>query len=379
MESVRHPAREHRARVRPLPVGLLCMALDGAMLFVALAFATFGAEAGGAPLSPLPWLVAFPFVVWGFLFALGAYSPTLRRSVVGDLPWIIGATTGATLFLLLVQLAVVQEAPLLEAVRPWLFASFYLVAGRLTLHWSEVVPLTGAARRRTVAHDLADEGAKRMLDVAAAGLLLLVLAPLLALVALLIKLDSPGPVFYRCRRVGYRGAELAMLKFRKMRPGADGLPLTLSEDERFTRIGRLLARTKLDEVPQLWNVLRGEMSLVGPRPEDRSFVELHRDAYEEILQVRPGVTGLCQLAFAEESSILDPADRVRDYTERLLPQKTRLDRLYASRRSVGMDLRILAWTVLAVALKQAVAVHRESGRLTVRRREERRQTAPLAS
>jgi lipopolysaccharide/colanic/teichoic acid biosynthesis glycosyltransferase len=110
------------------------------------------------------------------------------------------------------------------------------------------------------------------------------------------------------------------------------------------------------------------MSLVGPRPEDRLFVHLQEDAYEEILSVRPGITGLCQLAFAEESRILDPADRMRDYTQRLLPQKTGLDRLYAGRRSVLMDLSILRWTILAVVARRPVAVDRQTARLTVRNR-----------
>ena len=213
-----------------------------------------------------------------------------------------------------------------------------------------------------------DAVAKRTLDVVVAGSLLLFLAPLIALVALAIKLDSPGPVFYRCRRVGQRGKDLMMLKFRKMRDDASGPPLTLDGDRRFTRIGRFLALSKLDEIPQLWNVVKGEMSLVGPRPEDPSFVELERDAFAAILEVKPGVTGLCQLAFAEESRILDPNDRLGHYVNVLLPQKTRLDRLYASRRTVLMDLRILAWTAVAVLLRKDVAVHRETGRLGLRRR-----------
>src|SRR6186997_2493760 len=104
------------------------------------------------------------------------------------------------------------------------------------------------------------------LDFVLSLAVLLFLLPFLACLALAIKLESPGPVFYRCRRVGYRGAELDMLKFRKMRLGVDGPALTRTDDDRFTRLGRFLAHSKLDEVPQLWNVLRGEMSLVGPRP-----------------------------------------------------------------------------------------------------------------
>jgi len=110
------------------------------------------------------------------------------------------------------------------------------------------------------------------------------------------------------------------------------------------------------------------MSLVGPRPEDPEFVFAHRDDYAAILEVRPGITGLCQLAFAKEAAILDPTDRLRDYVERLLPQKMAIDRLYAANRSFRMDLWILAWTVTAIILRRDIAVHRTTGRLSLRKR-----------
>lgn len=207
---------------------------------------------------------------------------------------------------------------------------------------------------------------KRMLDVTVAAAALLVLSPLIVLVALAVKLDSRGPAFFRCRRVGRGGSTLPMLKFRKMRDGVGGSPLTAVRDDRFTRIGGFLAKTKLDELPQLWNVLRGQMSLVGPRPEDPSIVELQPREYAEILRVRPGITGLSQLAFANEAEILAEHDRLGDYMERILPEKMRLDRLYVDRRSLLMDLRILAWTLAAVVLRRAPAVHRTTGRLTMR-------------
>ena len=211
-----------------------------------------------------------------------------------------------------------------------------------------------------------DRGAKRLADVVVAGLLLLLAAPIIALLAVEIRLESPGPAFYRCRRVGLRGRELWMLKFRKMHDGAGGPALAAARDERFTRLGPFLARTKLDELPQLWNVVRGEMSLVGPRPEDRSFVELHLESYEAILGVRPGVTGLSQLAFARESEVLDPGDRIGHYVTSILPQKVRMDRLYAMNRSLTMDLKILWWTAAAIFVRRDVAVHRETGRLGLR-------------
>jgi lipopolysaccharide/colanic/teichoic acid biosynthesis glycosyltransferase len=207
---------------------------------------------------------------------------------------------------------------------------------------------------------------KRLLDITIAMVALVVLSPLIVLIGLAVKLDSRGPAFFRGNRIGQGGRPLAMLKFRKMRDGASGPPLTAAHDDRFTRIGRFLAKTKLDEVPQLWNVLRGGMALVGPRPEDPAIVDLHRKQYAEILRVRPGITGLSQLAFANEAEILAVDDRLNDYVERILPQKMRLDRLYVERRSLRVDLQILAWTVAAVALRKDAAVHRVTGRVTIR-------------
>jgi lipopolysaccharide/colanic/teichoic acid biosynthesis glycosyltransferase len=213
---------------------------------------------------------------------------------------------------------------------------------------------------------LTDATLKRALDFVVSAALLLVLLPVIVVLAVAIKLDSRGPVFYRCRRVGRNGAELQMLKFRKMQDGATGPALASASDERFTRLGAFLARTKLDEVPQLWNVLRGQMSLVGPRPEDPSFIALHPDEYAQILTVRPGITGYCQLAFARESEILDASDREKHYVERILPQKVRLDCLYASHRTFGVDVGILWWTAKTVLLSKPVAVNRETGNLGLR-------------
>jgi lipopolysaccharide/colanic/teichoic acid biosynthesis glycosyltransferase len=211
-----------------------------------------------------------------------------------------------------------------------------------------------------------DEALKRALDVVVATALLLVLTPVIVVVALAVKLESSGPAFYGCRRIGRRGREFRMLKFRKMHDGAEGPALVSLDDERFTRLGPFLARTKLDELPQLWNVLRGQMSLVGPRPEDAGFVELHRAEFAAVHRVRPGITGPSQLAFARESNVLDPDNQVGHYVSRILPQKIGIDRLYASQRSLAMDLRILGWTALAVLLRREVAVHRKTGALSVR-------------
>lgn len=228
------------------------------------------------------------------------------------------------------------------------------------------VPSMAAPARE--ASRLLQAALKRAFDVAVSATILLASLPLIAVVALLVRVESPGPVFYRASRVGRGGRSLRMLKFRKMHHNASGAPLTMSEDERFTRVGRLLARTKIDELPQLWHVLNGEMSLIGPRPEDPDFVAERFDDYAEILRVRPGVTGLSQIAFAEESAILCKDDPIEHYRTRIFPQKIRLDRMYAAQPTLGRDLQILFWTCAAVLLRRQVAVHRESGRMNLRRR-----------
>jgi lipopolysaccharide/colanic/teichoic acid biosynthesis glycosyltransferase len=179
--------------------------------------------------------------------------------------------------------------------------------------------------------------------------LLPAIAIVFALIAAAIVLDSPGPVLYRARRIGMHGKPFVMLKFRKMRADSAGPALTTIDDDRFTPIGRFLAITRLDELPQIWNVLRGEMRLVGPRPEVEEFVALYPDEYEEILRVKPGVTGLAQLRFSGESRLLAQlaADEVVDhYGRSLLPAKIALDRRYIASRSALLDLRIIALTTL---------------------------------
>jgi lipopolysaccharide/colanic/teichoic acid biosynthesis glycosyltransferase len=220
---------------------------------------------------------------------------------------------------------------------------------------------------------------KRAFDLVLASVLLVMLMPLVIVIAIAIKLDSRGPVLYRCRRAGRHGVEFAMLKFRKMHDGAGGLALTAPDDARFTRVGNVLARTKLDEIPQLFNVLRGEMSLVGPRPEDPYFVGLAAAKYVTVLKVRPGITGLSQVAFARESEILYATDRVGHYVRAIFPQKLALDVLYATKRSIRMDLLILGWTALAVLARREVAVNRLSGTLTRRDRSRTRQPIVEAS
>ena len=148
---------------------------------------------------------------------------------------------------------------------------------------------------------------KRLFDFTASLLALVALSPLLLLIAVLIKLDSEGPVFYRQQRMGQGFRPFRILKFRSMRVEA-GRPLTAGEDPRITRVGRTLRRTKMDDLPQLINVLRGDMSLVGPRPEIRKYVEIYRDDYAKILRVRPGITDLASITYSDDQPGNDGRD-----------------------------------------------------------------------
>jgi lipopolysaccharide/colanic/teichoic acid biosynthesis glycosyltransferase len=188
----------------------------------------------------------------------------------------------------------------------------------------------------------------RIFDVIAALILLVATSPIWVLVAIAIFIEEPGAIFYRADRIGLGGRHFRMFKFRKMRRDAAGPRLTSADDPRFTRIGGLLARTKLDELPQLLNVLRAEMGLVGPRPEDPSYVSVFPDEFAEIQRVRPGITGLSQIQYRDESALLVGDDFDELYRNELLPNKISLDRYYATHRCLALDLRILAWTLVAV-------------------------------
>jgi lipopolysaccharide/colanic/teichoic acid biosynthesis glycosyltransferase len=188
---------------------------------------------------------------------------------------------------------------------------------------------------------------KRCLDVCAALIALIVFAPLFAIVTLLIKLDSPGPILFRQWRVGRHYRPFLIYKFRTMRPdGAQRRAITPAGDPRVTRVGRILRATKLDELPQLLNVLRGDMSVVGPRPEVLQYVELfHRD-YGEVLQVRPGLTDLASIKYRDEAAALAATpDPEHEYITRILPDKIELAREYVRRSSLLFDLRLIVMTV----------------------------------
>lgn len=191
---------------------------------------------------------------------------------------------------------------------------------------------------------------KRLIDVAASAAGILFLAPLFAVIALLIKLETPGPVFFRQERIGRGFRPFRIFKFRTMvcdAPAQGGLLTRGTSDARITRVGRRLRRTKLDELPQLLNVLLGDMSLVGPRPEVRKYVEMFRDEYAEILTVRPGITDPASLQFRNEADLLEGlADPEAEYVARLLPEKMALSRHYVQTACTLGDLAILARTLL---------------------------------
>ena len=187
----------------------------------------------------------------------------------------------------------------------------------------------------------------------------LLVVPLLFF-ALLVFLDSPGPVLYRARRLGLGGQPFLMLKFRTMRTGARGAAVAARNDPRITPLGSVLRSTRLDELPQLWNVVRGEMRMVGPRPEDEEFVVAHRQEYDRILSVPPGVTGPTQLQFTlpEAELLADSDDPAAHYAQALLPSKVASDLAYAGRHSVPGDLVIIGKTLLLPLRLAAVRARR---------------------
>jgi lipopolysaccharide/colanic/teichoic acid biosynthesis glycosyltransferase len=188
---------------------------------------------------------------------------------------------------------------------------------------------------------------KRAFDLLVLLAILPLALPAALLIGIAVFLDSPGPVFYRARRIGSGGKPFEMLKFRTMRIGVAGRSLAGAGDTRITPVGHFLRRARLDELPQLWNVLRGEMSMVGPRPELEEFVALHAEDYREILSVPPGITGPTQLRYAGvEAGLLGMhADPEAFYRDSLLPDKVALDLAYARSHSLRRDFVALCQTL----------------------------------
>lgn len=191
--------------------------------------------------------------------------------------------------------------------------------------------------------------AKRLLDIAAACMGLVVLVPIFIAIGVLIKLDSPGPVFFKGERIGQYGKRFSILKFRSMVPDAArlGTAITSHDDPRVTRVGRFLRKTKLDELPSLVNVLKGEMSLVGPRPESPCWVERYTPQQRAVLTIRPGITGLAQIKYRNEEGLLSTANIETEYP-RIMNDKLNMDLRYLENHSFLVDMRILLETAAAL-------------------------------
>ncbi len=197
---------------------------------------------------------------------------------------------------------------------------------------------------------------KRGFDVVCGALGLALVSPLLLGIALLIKLDDGGPVFFRQLRVGHRGRLFRIWKFRTMVPeaSADDIPLTVGADARVTRVGTWLRRLKLDELPQLFNVLTGEMSFVGPRPELPRYVAHYSAAERRVLDFVPGMTGAASLAYRDESDVLAQArDAEQAFVATILPEKVRLNLAYGDRATLWTDLGVIAATLRVLLLPPA--------------------------
>ena len=190
---------------------------------------------------------------------------------------------------------------------------------------------------------------KRSLEFSISLLGLIVLSPLFLVTAILIKWDSPGTIFFKQERVGRKFRPFYIYKFRTMVADAPqkGGSITFGADSRITRVGKLLRKTKIDEIPQLLNVLKGDMSFVGPRPEVRQYVELFREDYREILEIKPGITDLASLKYRDEAAVLALSKNPQEeYVKRVLPDKIHLAKVYQQRSSLLFDIKLVARTVL---------------------------------
>lgn len=194
-------------------------------------------------------------------------------------------------------------------------------------------------------------GCKRVFDIVVSTLFVLIASPFLLLLALAVKLDSPGPVFYRQVRVGRYNRDFKIYKFRTMVQNADqiGPPLTMGKDPRITRVGSFIRKLRLDEFSQVLNVLGGSMSFVGPRPEVRRYVDVYTPEYMATLLIRPGITAPSSIAFKDEDKLLNSGgDPEKIYVEKILPPKMALNLEYMKHISVLHDIKIMFQTIAAV-------------------------------
>ena len=188
---------------------------------------------------------------------------------------------------------------------------------------------------------------KRLFDIVASGLGLVALSPIFAVLAVWIKADSKGPVFYRQTRVGKDNRDFRLYKFRSMRPDADKLGLITGggRDPRVTRSGYYIRKYKLDEFPQLINVFKGDMSLVGPRPEVRKYVDMYTPEQMRVLSVRPGITSLASIRYRNENDVLAAADDPeRCYIEQVMPDKLKIDLEYVEKAGLLSDIKLIFTT-----------------------------------
>ena len=188
---------------------------------------------------------------------------------------------------------------------------------------------------------------KRIFDIISSLFGLILLSPFIIIIAILIKLDSKGPIFFKQVRVTKNGREFKIFKYRTMKIGSDKYSqITVGKDSRITKIGDFLRKYKLDEIPQLINVLIGDMSLVGPRPEVPKYVALYTEEQREILKVRAGITDYASIEFSNENDILaNEADPEKAYIEKIMPRKIELNKKYLSEISVMTDIKIILLTI----------------------------------
>jgi len=195
---------------------------------------------------------------------------------------------------------------------------------------------------------------KRIFDFIASLIGLILLSPFLVIIGVLVKISDKGPIFYRSKRVGQNFKPFYLLKFRTMVVNAEelGPSVTKGGDQRITKIGKFLRKYKLDELPQLWNVVKGELSLVGPRPEVEKYISFYKDDYKEILKIRPGITDYAAIKFKNEEEILAKFEDVeKAYIENVLPAKIKLYKTYLNEIGFLTDLKIIFKTLWGITFK----------------------------
>ncbi|HOJ19233.1 MAG: sugar transferase [Ignavibacteriales bacterium] len=202
--------------------------------------------------------------------------------------------------------------------------------------------------------DLYRDRFKRIFDFTVSFIGVIILSPFFVLVGLIIKLSSPGSAIFTQERMGMGFIKFRLYKFRSMYPESSsrGLSITSTDDPRITPFGHFIRKFKLDELPQLINVIKGDMSLVGPRPEVERYVMIYKTDYEHILTVRPGITDIASLEFRNENELLlDCQDKEKKYIDEILPQKLALSRLYIKEHNFFLDFKIIIYTILGIDLK----------------------------